>query len=477
MNQQSEAEKKMMTSSSSREVKPPEEEMSLGGAVPVDPIKKGCNPPELRLIDKLLNIDNLNEAFIKVVDNKGAAGIDGMEVGDLKLFLRKNWQTLEQQLKDGKYKPQPVKKVEIPKPDGGVRMLGIPTVLDRFLQQALLQVLTPIWEPVFSDNSFGFRPGRKAIDAVNRAKGYQEEGYRIVIDMDLSKFFDEIPHDRLMSKIMLKTPGEQEIHKLIHRYLTAGMMKGGKLEGRLKGTPQGGNLSPLLSNIVLDELDKELEERGHRFCRYADDVNVYVKTQRAGERVAASIQDFVEKKMKLKVNKDKSKVDRPANRKFLGFSFYYKEGKQMGIRVAPKSVTRIKERLRDLFHKGRGRNLAGFIHKDLNPVIRGWFNYYRPADMKSLSKDLDEWIRHHLRNILWRQWKRNWTRFLNLRKGGLSEEHAVRSAFNQHGPWSNSGASHMNLGFPKKYFDELRLFSFLDAYKAYKASQEGSSPT
>ncbi|AYD46365.1 group II intron reverse transcriptase/maturase [Arachidicoccus soli] len=477
MNQQSEAEKKVEKSSSSRDVKPPEEARALDGAVAGDRIEKGSNPPELRLIDKLLNIDNLNEAFIKVVDNKGAAGVDGMEVGDLKLFLRKNWPTIEQQLKQGKYKPQPVKKVEIPKPDGGVRMLGIPTVLDRFLQQALLQVLTPIWEPTFSDNSFGFRPGRKAIDAVKRAKGYQEEGYRIVIDMDLSKFFDEIPHDRLMSKIMLKTPGEREIHKLIHGYLTAGMMKDGLIEDRSKGSPQGSPCSPLLSNIVLDELDKELEKRGHRFCRYADDVNVYVKTKRAGDRAAASIQNFVEKKMKLKVNKEKSKVDRPVKRKFLGFSFYYKKGKQMGIRVAPKSVTRLKETLRDLFHQGRGRSLPGFIHNDLNPVIRGWFNYYRPADMKSLSQDLDEWIRHRLRNILWRQWKRNWTRFLNLRKGGLSEEHAVRSAFNQRGPWFNSGASHMNLAFPKKYFDELRLFSFVDAYKVYTASQESSSPT
>lgn len=271
MNQQSEAEKKMQTSSSPKEAKPPEEERASGGAVPVEPIKKGCNPPELRLMDKLLNIDNLNEAFMKVVDNKGAAGADGMEVGDLKVFLRSNWATIEQQLKQGKYMPKPVKKVEIPKPDGGVRMLGIPTVLDRFLQQALLQVLTPIWEPTFSDNSFGFRPGRKAIDAVNRAKSYQEEGYRVVIDMDLSKFFDEIPHDRLMSKIMLKTPGEREIHKLIHGFLTAGMVKDGKLEARLRGTPQGGPLSPILSNIVLDELDKELEKRGHRFCRYADD--------------------------------------------------------------------------------------------------------------------------------------------------------------------------------------------------------------
>lgn len=446
--------------------------MALDGAVAVDRIKKGWNPPEPRLIDKLLTIDNLNEAFIKVVDNKGAAGVDGMEVGDLKLFLRKNWQTIEQALKQGTYKPQPVKKVEIPKPEGGIRMLGIPTVVDRFIQQALLQVLTPIWEPTFSDNSFGFRPGRKAIDAVKRAKEYQEEGYRIVIDMDLSKFFDEIPHDRLMSKIMLKTPGEREIHKLIHRYLTAGMVKDGKLEARLKGTPQGGPLSPLLSNIVLDELDKELENRGHRFCRYADDCNVYVKTRRAGERAFDSIQNFIEKKMKLKVNKEKSKVDRPVNRKFLGFSFYYKKKTTMGIRVAPKSVTRLKEAIKDLCQQGRGRNLPVFIFSKLNPVIRGWFNYYRHADMKMLTKDLDEWIRHRLRNILWRQWKRNWTRFTNLRKAGLSEEHAARSAFNQRGPWFNSGASHMNLAFPKKYFDEIGLFSFVDALKAFHAKAE-----
>jgi RNA-directed DNA polymerase len=279
MNQQSKAEKKVGTSSSSREAKSPEETRALGGAVSVGPIKKGCNPPELRLIDRLLNVDNLNDAFIKVVDNRGSAGADGMEVGDLKLFLRKNWEAIEGQLRQGKYQPQPVKKVEIPKPDGGVRMLGIPTVLDRFIQQSLLQVLTPIWEPIFSDNSFGFRPKRKAIDAINRAKEYQDEGYRIVIDIDLSKFFDEVPHQRLMSKIMLKTPGEWEIHKLIHRYLLTGMMKDGMLEDREKGTPQGSPASPILSNIVLDELDKELEKRGHRHTRYADDCNVYVKTR------------------------------------------------------------------------------------------------------------------------------------------------------------------------------------------------------
>ena len=471
MNPQSEAEKKMQTSSSSREVKPSEKTWAVDGAVPVDPIKKGCNPPELRLIDKLLNVDNLNEAFLKVVGNKGAAGVDGMEVGDLKLFLRKNWTTIEGQLKQGKYQPQSVKKVEIPKPDGGVRMLGIPTVLDRLIQQALLQVLTPIWEPIFSDNSFGFRPGRKAIDAVNRAKEYQDDGYRIVIDIDLSKFFDEVPHQRLMSKIMLKTPGEWEIHKLIHRYLLAGMMKDGIVEGREKGTPQGSPASPILSNIVLDELDKELEKRGHRHTRYADDCNVYVKTRRAGERAFASIQNFIENKMKLKVNKEKSAVDRPVKRKFLGFSFYYKKGNSMGIRVAPKSVIRLKETIKSLCQQGRGQKLPVFIFRRLNPVIRGWFNYYRYADMKTLAHELDEWLRHRLRNILWRQWKRNWTRFTNLRKAGLSEQRAIRSVFNQRGPWFNSGAPHMNQALPKKYFDGLRLFSFVDGLKAFHANQ------
>ncbi|HEY0299393.1 MAG TPA: reverse transcriptase domain-containing protein [Arachidicoccus sp.] len=286
------------------------------------------------------------------------------------------------------------------------------------------------------------------MDAVKRAKQYQDAGYRIVIDMDLSKYFDEFPHQRLMSRIMSKTPGEWEIHKLLHQYLLAGMMKDGIIEEGEKGTPQGSPAIPLLSNIVLDELDKELEKRGRRPVRHADDCNIYVKTRRAGERAFASIQHFIEHKMRLKVNKDKSKVDRPVKRKFIGFSFYYKKG-CMGIRVAPKSVERLKATIKGLFKQGRGSHIPVFIFTKLNPVIRGWFNYYRPSDMKTIAKELDERIRHRLRNILWRQWKRNWTRFTNLRKAGLSEEHAARSAFNQRGPWFNSGASHL-FGIPQE---------------------------
>jgi RNA-directed DNA polymerase len=302
---------------------------------------------------------------------------------------------------------------------------------------------------------------------VQKAKSYQDEGYGIVVDMDLSKFFDEVPHKRLMSRIMIKTAGEWEIHRLINQYLVTGMLDGGLVPQRVKGVPQGSPLSPLLSNIVLDELDKEIEKRGLKHVRYADDSNIYVKTKRSGERVYNSITDFVERKMKLKVNKEKSKVDRPVKRKFLGFSFYYKKG-CMGIRVAAKSISRLKDKVRELSKRGRGMNLEIFIHEHLNPCLRGWFNYYKIADMLTLCKDLDQWIRHRLRNIMWRQWKRNWTRFTNMRKAGLSSPEAAKAAFSQRGPWHTARSLSMNTAFPIAYFDDLGLFNFTVKYQTLK---------
>jgi RNA-directed DNA polymerase len=419
------------------------------------------------LINEVVSRANMLEAYQRVMSNKGSAGVDGMQVPQLKVYLKTNWETIKMELESGTYEPKPVRKVEIPKPGGGNRMLGIPTVVDRLINQAVLQVLSTIWEPTFSDHSYGFRPGRSAADAVHKAQSYQNAGMRIVVDIDLSKFFDEVNHARLMSKVMLRTPGEWQLHRLIHRYLKAGIMEGGIAQTREKGTPQGSPLSPLLSNIVLDELDKELEQRGHKFVRYADDCNIYVKKQRSGERVYASLTNFLEKKMKLKVNKEKSKVDQPKNRKFLGFSFYRWKG-ETKIRVAPPSIERLRTGVKDLCRQGRGWNLGRFVKERLNPYLRGWVNYYRISDAKTVFEELDQWIRRRLRVIMWRQWKRNWTKRNNLMAAGLSEQRAVQSAFNRRGPWWNSGASHMNQAFPKQFFLNLGLVSLLDKFLDYK---------
>ena len=423
--------------------------------------------PSIKLITQVVSKANMSQAYKRVVGNKGSAGVDGMGVDQLQTYLKVNWATIKAQLETGSYHPKPVLKVEIPKPGGGKRMLGIPTAVDRLINQAILQVLTPIWEPTFSEHSYGFRQGRSAADAVHKAQAYQNEGLKIVVDIDLSKFFDEVSHARLMSKLMKRTPGEWQLHRLIHRYLQAGMMEDGVLQSREKGTPQGSPLSPLLSNIVLDELDKELEKRGHKFVRYADDCNIYVRKQRSGERVYVSLTRFLENKMRLKVNKEKSKVDQPRNRKFLGFSFYYRKG-GAGIRLSPASVERLRAGVKTLCRQGRGWNLGRFIKELLNPYLRGWVNYYRIADAKTVMDELDQWIRRRLRLILWKQWKRNWTRRNKLMVAGLSEQRAVESAFNDRGPWWNSGASHMNQAFTKQYFQKLELVSLLDRLLDYK---------
>jgi len=448
----------------------PEGVRSSTGADTSVPITGQPTPAIKSLMAQVLSNANIRKAYGQVVGNKGAPGADGMQVEGLKPYLQTNWQLIKGRLEQGTYIPKPVRKVEIPKPGGaGMRMLGIPTVVDRLITQAIQQALSPLWEATFSDNSYGFRPGRSAADAVRKAQSYQEEGMKVVVDIDLSKFFDEVNHARLMSRIMERTPGEWQLHKLIHRYLKAGIMEGGLTEMREKGTPQGSPLSPLLSNIVLDELDKELEKRGHKFVRYADDCNVYVAKQRSGERVYASLTRFLESKMRLKVNKEKSKVDQPRNRKFLGFSFYGRKG-GVGIRIAPASMERVYKKVKGLCRQGRGWNLGRFIKELLNPYLRGWVNYYRIADAKTVLEQLDEWIRRRLRLILWRQWKRRWTRRNKLMAAGLSEQRAVESAFNDRGPWWNSGASHMNQAISKRYFQKLELVSLLDRYLDYKKS-------
>jgi RNA-directed DNA polymerase len=410
-------------------------------------------------MDAVVERENLWQALRRVEGNKGAAGVDDMPVEALRPYLKKHWPRIKAELQEGRYEPSPVLRVEIPKPGGkGMRQLGIPTVVDRFIQQALDQVMQPVFDPDFSESSYGFRPGRSAHDAVLEAREHAATGRRWVVDMDLEKFFDRVNHDILMSRVARKVK-DKRVLKLIRRYLQAGMMDEGVISPRTEGTPQGGPLSPLLSNILLDDLDKELEKRGHRFCRYADDCNIYVGSKRAGERVLTSITGFVETRLKLKVNRDKSAVGRPWNRKFLGYSMT--SHKQPRLKVAPQSVKRFKGNIRALCRRARGRNLRRFI-EELKAVLRGWVNYFRLAEVKGIFEELDQWIRRKLRCILWRQWKRAHTRAKNLMKRGLGEERAWRSATNGRGPWWNAGASHMNQAFPKKCFDNSGLVSLLD---------------
>jgi len=416
-------------------------------------IPAGCN-----LLEQMVERDNMLKALRRVMQNKGTSGVDRMSVSKLPEYLRSNWRYIKEQLLTGKYKPRPVLRVEIPKADGGTRHLGVPTVLDRLVQQAMHQVLAPLFDPYFSESSYGFRPGRSAHQAILQAKKYQHEGKRWVVDMDLAKFFDEVNHDILMSGVSRRVKDRKMLY-LIRQYLQSGVMVGGVLSRTPKGTPQGGPLSPLLSNILLDKLDKELERRGHSFCRYADDCNIYVGSRRAAERVLESVVHYVERKLKLKVNRSKSAVGRPWERVFLGYSFTFH--KRCRIKVAAKSIKRFRAHLKQLLRIGRGRNLERFIREDLTPVLRGWINYFSLAETKGFAEELDQWIRRRLRLILWIQWKRPWTRLKKLMRLGIPEERSSRSAFNGRGPWYNSGASHMNMALPKKFFDKLGLISVI----------------
>jgi group II intron reverse transcriptase/maturase len=359
--------------------------------------------------------------------------------------------------------PAAVRKVEIPKPQGGVRTLGIPTVLDRLIQQALHQVLQPLFEPEFSESSYGFRPGRNAHQAVEAARSYVAKGKRWVVDLDLEKFFDRVNHDILMARVARQVK-DKRVLKLIRRYLTAGRMEGGVASTRVKGTPQGGPLSPLLSNILLTDLDRELESRGHGFCRYADDCNVYVGSRAAGERVMAAITEFLEKKLKLKVNADKSAVARPWQRKFLGYSMTWHQ--QPKLRIAEPSRQRFADKVRKALKAGRSQNLKRVI-EEINPLLRGWVSYFRLTEVKGVLEELDQWIRHKLRSLLWRQWKRAHRRAQNLMRNGIDAVRAWQSATNGRGPWWNGGASHMNHAYPKTWFDRMRLVSLLDIQRRF----------
>jgi RNA-directed DNA polymerase len=406
--------------------------------------------------------ENLVAAHARVVRNGGAPGVDGMNVDDLMLYCRQHWARIREQLLSGTYVPQPVRRVEIPKPDGkGVRMLGIPTVLDRFIQQALLQVLSPIFDPTFSDASCGFRPGRSTHQAVQRARGYIAAGHRWVVDVDLEKFFDRVNHDVLMARVARRVK-DTRVLLLIRRYLQAGMMEGGLVSPRTEGTPQGGPLSPLLSNILLDEWDRELERRGHHFVRYADDCNVYVRSQAAGERVLTSLERWLTQRLRLRVNRDKSGVARPWTRKFLGYSVTWDRAAR--LRVAPAAVKRLKTKLRSVLAHGRGRRLAATV-QDLNLATRGWVAYFRMAEVKQSFEDLDKWLRRKLRCIIWRQWKRPRTRIRELCRAGLDLARARTSALNGRGPWWNAGASHMHAAVPTAALRQLGLLSLLDEHQ------------
>jgi RNA-directed DNA polymerase len=371
--------------------------------------------------------------------------------------LREHWPTVREQLLQGTYVPQPVRGVDIPKPGGGKRTLGIPTVLDRLIQQAMLQVLQPHADRTFSESSYGFRPGRSAHQAVKKAQAHVAEGYRHVVDMDLDleKFFDRVNHDVLMSRLARRLE-DKPILGTIRRFLQAGMMEDGLVMQRQQGAPQGGPLSPLLSNILLDELDRELEKRGHCFVRYADDCNIYVRTRRAGERVLVSVERFLWDRLRLVVNRVKSAVGRSWERKFLGYTVTRHRKPKPKLKVAGESVERFKGKVRERIRRGRGQSL-GKVVEGLAPLLRGWGGYCGHAEVKGIFEELDGWVRRKLRSVLWRQCKRRRTRAKALIRLGIARERAYCSAFNGRGPWWNAGASHMNQALPTRYFRLLGL--------------------
>ena len=410
--------------------------------------------------ERVFEKENLLRALKRVEANGGAPGVDGMTVEALRPYLKAHWLEVRAALDSGSYRPNPVRRVEIGKPDGGVRLLGIPTVIDRLIQQAIGQVLTPLFEPLFSSHSYGFRPGRRAQDAVEAAQGYIREGYTWVVDIDLEKFFDRVNHDKLMARVA-RVVKDKRVLRLIRRYLQSGVMVNGVVLETEKGTPQGGPLSPLLANIMLDDLDKELERRGHRFVRYADDCNIYVKTERAGQRVMNSVREFLEKKLKLKVNEKKSAVARAGQRKFLGFSYFYRKGEVL-IRVAGQALHRLRERLRVLTRRTRSGRLEEII-RQVNEYMRGWVGYFRLADTLSVFAGLDEWLRRRLRQLLWKRWKRGRTRWRELVSLGVPRRLAALGATGS-SPWRMAGTPVVHMALSNAYWDAQGLCSFTEYY-------------
>ena len=406
-------------------------------------------------MEAVVERENLKKALAQVMRNKGAAGVDGMTVGELPAYLKEHWPTIRTQLLEGTYKPQPVRRVEIPKASGGLRPLGIPTVLDRLIQQAVMQVLQADWDGTFSETSFGFRPGRSAHQAVERAQAYIASGHAVVVDIDLEKFFDRVNHDILMG-LVAKRVADKHLLKLIRAFLNAGVMEGGLVSPTEEGTPQGGPLSPLLSNLMLDVLDKELEKRGHRFVRYADDCNIYVRSRKAGERVMAGIERFLEKRLRLKVNKAKSAVAKPSVRKFLGFSFT--GGTEPRRRIAPQAIARFKARVRELTRRTCGQSLVQ-IAKELSVYLKGWRGYFGFCQTPSVLRALDQWLRRRVRAIAWKQWKRGSARFAELRRRGVGRDLAAQTAGSPHGPWRLANSPALTIALPIAFFDSLGLAS------------------
>ena len=412
------------------------------------------------LLNQILSRENMLQALKRVEQNKGSHGVDMMPVQNLRQHIVENWSSIKEAIFKGTYEPMPVRRVEIPKPDGGVRLLGIPTVTDRLIQQAIAQVLSKIYDPMFSEHSYGFRPNRSAHDAVRKAKGYIKEGYRSVVDMDLEKFFDKVNHDRLMSTLANKI-NDKPLLKLIRKYLQAGVMINGVVSSTEEGTPQGGPLSPLLSNLVLDELDKELELRGHKFVRYADDSNIYVKSKRAGERTMASIQRFIEKKLRLKVNEKKSAVDRPWKRKFLGFSFT--SSKEPKVRIAKESLKRMKKKVREITSRKMPYPMEYRIQK-LNQYLIGWCGYFALADTKSIFREVDGWIRRRLRMCLWKNWKIPKTKVRNLIRLGVPKWKAYEWGNSRKGYWRISNSPILHKTLDNSYWSNRGLKSLQERY-------------
>ena len=414
------------------------------------------------LLEEVLERNNMLLALKRVISNKGSHGVDGMKIDELREHIKKHWDTIKAKILESKYNPSPVRRVEIPKVDGGVRLLGIPTVQDRLIQQAIAQILSRIYEPLFSNNSFGFRPRRGAKDAVTKSKQYINEGNRWVIDMDLEKFFDKVNHDILMGKLEKKIK-DKRLLSLIRKYLKSGILINGVSVTSAEGTPQGGPLSPLLANIMLDELDKELEKRRHKFCRYADDNNVYVKSKRAGIRVMESMIKLIENKLKLKLNKDKSAVDFVSKRKFLGFSFYFAKG-GAEIRIHEKSIKRFKDKIKFYTNRNIGISMESRLKK-LNQIMRGWINYYGIANAVAKLKELDKWIRRRLRACIWKQWKKISTRHRNLVKLGINKYKAWEYANTRKGYWRISKSPILSKSLNNKYLESLGFVSLTQTYQ------------
>jgi RNA-directed DNA polymerase len=406
-----------------------------------------------RLMEEVCELENCKQALQRVMANKGSPGVDGMTVDELPDYLKQHELEIGEQLRTGTYRPQPVLRVEIPKPDGGMRKLGIPSAVDRFVQQAVLQVLQKRWDPTFSEHSFGFRPGRSAQQAVHQAQQYIAEGHCWVVDLDLEKFFDRVNHDRLMAAVAARV-ADKRMLKLIRAFLEAGVMENGLVSPVDEGTPQGGPLSPLLSNLVLDELDRELERRGHHFVRYADDCNVYIDSERAGQRVMESVTRFIANRLKLKVNQAKSAVARPGQRKFLGFSFTSE--REPRRRIAPKAIARFKEKIRKLTRRTRGISLQQMV-KQVTTYVRGWLGYFSDCQTPSVLQSLESWLRRRLRSVVWKQWKHGRKRFRALRKRGVGKDLAAQTAGSAHGPWRIANSPALNIALPNAYFAKLGL--------------------